>query len=52
MPADEVRPNSARSYEVNLKTKIMALHEKLDEIRANDLAQLLTHLKVPRKSTK
>jgi uncharacterized membrane protein len=37
------RKAAAHDYEVNLKAEIeiMALHEKLDEIRAKDLAQLL-----------
>ncbi len=38
---------AAHDYEVNLKAEIeiMALHEKLDEMRAKDLAELLRHLK-------
>ena len=37
---------AAHDYEVNLKAEIeiMALHEKLDEIRAKDLAELLKHV--------
>lgn len=37
---------AAHDYEVNLKAEIeiMALHEKLDEIRAKDLAELLKHI--------
>ena len=38
---------ATHDYEVNLKAEIeiMALHEKLDEMRAKDLAELLRHLK-------
>lgn len=38
---------AAHDYEVNLKAEIeiMALHEKLDEIRAKDLVELLQQLK-------
>jgi len=38
---------AAHDYEVNLKAEIeiMALHEKLDEMRAKDLTELLNHLK-------
>ena len=38
---------AAHDYEVNLKAEIeiMALHEKLDEMRAKDLAELLRRLK-------
>jgi uncharacterized membrane protein len=38
---------AAHDYEVNLKAEIeiMALHEKLDEMRAKDLAELLRQLK-------
>ncbi len=38
---------AAHDYEVNLKAEIeiMALHEKLDEMRAKDLVELLQHLK-------
>ena len=46
------RLEAAHDYEVNLKAEIeiMALHEKLDEIRAKDLAELLKHLqKSPKK---
>jgi uncharacterized membrane protein len=44
------RLNAAHDYEVNLKAEIeiMALHEKLDEIRSQELAELLKHLS-PRK---
>ena len=37
---------AAHDYEVNLKAEIeiMALHEKLDEIRAKDLTELLKHV--------
>ncbi len=37
---------AAHDYEVNLKAEIeiMALHEKLDEIRAKDIAELLKHV--------
>jgi uncharacterized membrane protein len=40
------RLDAAHDYEVNLKAEIeiMALHEKLDEIRSKDLAQLLRQL--------
>jgi uncharacterized membrane protein len=40
------RLEAAHDYEVNLKAEIeiMALHEKLDEIRAKDLAELLKHV--------
>ncbi len=46
------RLEAAHDYEVNLKAEIeiMALHEKLDEIRAKDLAELLRHvIKPPKK---
>jgi uncharacterized membrane protein len=38
---------ASHDYEVNLKAEIeiMALHEKLDEMRAKDLAQVLEQLK-------
>jgi uncharacterized membrane protein len=38
---------AAHDYEVNLKAEIeiMALHEKLDEMRSKDLAEMLRHLK-------
>jgi uncharacterized membrane protein len=41
------RIDAAHDYEVNLKAEIeiMALHEKLDEMRNNDLAELLRQLK-------
>ncbi len=37
---------AAHDYEVNLKAEIeiMALHEKLDEMRAKDLTELLRHV--------
>ncbi len=40
------RLDAAHDYEVNLKAEIeiMALHEKLDEMRAKDLAELLRHV--------
>ncbi len=40
------RLSAAHDYEVNLKAeiKIMALHEKLDEIRSKDIAELLKHV--------
>ena len=44
--ADKDRLSAAHDYEVNLKAEIeiMALHEKLDEIRAKDIAELLKHV--------
>ena len=41
------RLQAAHDYEVNLKAEIeiMALHEKLDEIRSKDLAELIRHVK-------
>jgi uncharacterized membrane protein len=38
--------SATHDYEVNLKAEIeiMALHEKLDEIRAKDIAELLKHV--------
>jgi uncharacterized membrane protein len=41
------RLQASHDYEVNLKAEIeiMALHEKLDEIRNKDLADLITSLK-------
>lgn len=41
------RLDAAHDYEVNLKAEIeiMALHEKLDEMRSKDLVELLRHLK-------
>jgi uncharacterized membrane protein len=41
---DRIQAN--HDYEVNLKAEIeiMALHDKLDEIRTKDLAQLIQHL--------
>jgi uncharacterized membrane protein len=40
------RLSAAHDYEVNLKAEIeiMALHEKIDEIRAKDLTELLKHV--------
>jgi uncharacterized membrane protein len=40
------RLTAAHDYEVNLKAEIeiMALHEKLDEIRTKDLGELLKHV--------
>jgi uncharacterized membrane protein len=40
------RLQAAQDYEVNLKAEIeiMALHEKLDEMRSKDLAELLSRL--------
>jgi uncharacterized membrane protein len=40
------RLSAAHDYEVNLKAEIeiMALHEKLDEIRAKDLTELLKYV--------
>ena len=40
------RLSAAHDYEVNLKAEIeiMALHEKLDEIRAKDLTELMKHV--------
>ncbi len=49
------RLSATHEYEVNLKAEIeiMALHEKLDEIRAKDIAELLKHVvKVKRASPK
>ena len=44
--ATKDRLAAAHDYEVNLKAEIeiMALHEKLDEIRAKDMAELLKHM--------
>ncbi|MBI2719581.1 MAG: DUF1003 domain-containing protein [Rhizobiales bacterium] len=41
------RLQAAHDYEVNLKAEIeiMALHEKLDEMRSKDLAELIRRLK-------
>lgn len=41
------RLQAAHDYEVNLKAEIeiMALHEKLDEMRNKDLAELIRHVK-------
>ena len=43
------REQATHDYEINLKAEIeiMALHEKLDEMRAKDLAELLRQLKSP-----
>jgi uncharacterized membrane protein len=40
------RIDAAHDYEVNLKAEIeiMALHDKLDEMRSKDLAELLRHV--------
>jgi uncharacterized membrane protein len=45
------RLEAAHDYEVNLKAEIeiMALHEKLDEIRSKDLAELLGHVTISPK---
>jgi uncharacterized membrane protein len=44
---------AAHDYEVNLKAEIeiMALHEKLDEIRAKDIAELLKHVMKGKRSS-
>jgi uncharacterized membrane protein len=44
------RLQASHDYEVNLKAEIeiMALHEKLDEMRSKDLAQLLANISVIR----
>lgn len=44
--ATKDRIDAAHDYEVNLKAEIeiMALHEKLDEMRNKDLAELLKHV--------
>ena len=41
------RLQASHDYEVNLKAEIeiMALHEKLDETRSKDLAELIRHMK-------
>ena len=41
------RVQAGHDYEVNLKAEIeiMALHEKLDELRQKDLAELIRSLK-------
>jgi uncharacterized membrane protein len=43
------RLQATQDYEVNLKAEIeiMALHEKLDEMRHKDLAELLNRFKAP-----
>jgi uncharacterized membrane protein len=45
------RIQATHDYEVNLKAEIeiMALHDKLDEIRTKDLAELIQHFQQPRK---
>jgi uncharacterized membrane protein len=45
------RLEAAHDYEVNLKAEIeiMALHEKLDEMRSKDLAELLRHVTISPK---
>ena len=44
--AQKDRAQASHDYEVNLKAEIeiMALHDKLDEMRSQDLAALLKHL--------
>jgi uncharacterized membrane protein len=44
------RIQATHDYEVNLKAEIeiMALHDKLDEIRNKDLAELIRHLQLRR----
>ncbi len=41
------RLQASHDYEVNLKAEIeiMALHEKLDELRSKDLGDLIRHIK-------
>jgi uncharacterized membrane protein len=41
------RLQASHDYEVNLKTEIeiMALHEKLDEMRSKELGELIRHMK-------
>ena len=41
------RLQAAHDYEVNLKAEIeiLALHEKLDEMRSKDMAELIRHVK-------
>ncbi len=48
--SEKDRIQATHDYEVNLKAEIeiMALHEKLDEMRNTDIAELLKHL-APRK---
>jgi uncharacterized membrane protein len=48
------RQTAAHDYEVNLKAEIeiMALHEKLDEIRAKDIAELLKHVVKAKNNTR
>jgi uncharacterized membrane protein len=50
--ADKDRAAAEHDYEVNLKAEIeiMALHEKLDEIRSKDLAELLRHVTISPKN--
>jgi uncharacterized membrane protein len=45
------RIQATHDYEVNLKAEIeiMALHDKLDELRNKDLAELIQHLKFAQK---
>jgi uncharacterized membrane protein len=45
------RIQATHDYEVNLKAEIeiMALHDKLDEMRNKDLAELIQHLRFARK---
>ena len=47
------RLSAAHDYEVNLKAEIeiMALHEKLDEIRSKDIAELLNHVVKGKKTS-
>ncbi len=47
------RLDAAHDYEVNLKAEIeiMALHEKLDEMRSKDLAELLRHVSARTKDS-
>jgi uncharacterized membrane protein len=42
----QIRLTAAHDHEVNLKAEIeiMALHEKLDEFRAKEIAELLKHV--------
>jgi uncharacterized membrane protein len=51
--AQKDRLDAAHDYEVNLKAEIeiMALHEKLDEMRSKDLAELLRHVAARTQST-
>jgi uncharacterized membrane protein len=47
------RVQATHDYEVNLKAEIeiMALHDKLDEMRSKDLAELIQHLRQRPKQT-